>query len=72
MEKIFQSRKLWGALLGSLSILIVVILDKPTASSAITALGVLWGTAIGGQAGADFISSRVNAKKLLNTKQDGN
>jgi len=64
MDKILQSRKLWGALIGSLMIVAVVILDKPTASTAITALGVLWGAAIGGQAGADIITSRAKAKVI--------
>lgn len=61
MERLYTSRKIWGALLGSISIIVVVRLAAPEVSAiAVNVLGILWGAAIGGQAVADAIKTNKN------------
>ena len=59
MKRVLSSRKLWGALVASL-FLIVIVLATPEQHlpSAIMALGGLWGAAIGGQAYVDVLSTK--------------
>lgn len=58
MQKLVNSRKLWGALIGSLFISLMVYLNTEHTVTAITTLGVLWGAAIAGQATADYMEAR--------------
>lgn len=62
MHRLMTSRKLWGALLGSLAIIGVLFIGSPIAGQAVTTLGVLWGAAITGQAAKDFIAQQKKNK----------
>lgn len=58
-DRLLKSRKLWGALVGSLTILAALKLGAPeTSTTAITALGALWTTAIAGQGVADAMAAK--------------
>ena len=57
-NRLIFSRKLWGALVGSAFISLIVYLNTEHTVIAITTLGVLWGGAIAGQATADVIESK--------------
>mgnify|MGYP003635437042 CR=1 FL=1 len=55
IQRLISSRKLWGALLGSLCIMALVRLTPPESLiSVITVVGGLWSLAIGGQALKDY------------------
>lgn len=59
MTKLLSSRKLWGALLGSLSLMGIVLLTSELhMATAIMVTGGLWAAAIGGQAYADVIREK--------------
>lgn len=59
MERLYTSRKLWGALLGSVCIIVAVILTpEASVGNALLVLGGLWGAAIGGQAYKDAIEEK--------------
>ena len=59
MNRLFTSRKLWGALIGSVCIMgIVKLTPDAHVATAILALGGLWGTAIGGQAYSDIMKEK--------------
>ena len=61
MQRLYTSRKLWGALLGSICIMVIVKITPETQiATAIMALGALWGAAIGGQAYSDIIKEKRN------------
>ena len=63
MERLYTSRKLWGALLGSISsIIIIMITSDAVLPTALMYNGALWGAAIGGQAISDAIKKN-NARK---------
>lgn len=59
MKRLLSSRKLWGALLGSISIMILVLITtEANLGTVVTVTGGLWGAAIGGQAVSDSIKKR--------------
>ena len=59
MNRLLTSRKLWGALIGSVCILFAgKFIDITVAATAITALGALWGAAIAGQAAHDYMEKK--------------
>lgn len=61
MKRLLVSRKMWGALLGSLSIaLIVYITPKDQIATTVMVVGTLWSFAIGGQAIGDGIKTFKN------------
>ena len=61
MERLYTSRKIWGALLGSICLMVIVKLTPEThIPTAIMALGALWGAAIGGQAYSDIVKEKRN------------
>lgn len=58
-ERLLKSRKLWGALIGSVMILAALKIGAPeTTTTAITALGSLWTVAIAGQGVADAMAAK--------------
>jgi hypothetical protein len=58
-NRLLTSRKLWGAVLGSITIVIVVhITPESVIGNVVTVVGGMWSAAIGGQAVNDAISSR--------------
>jgi hypothetical protein len=58
MERLYTSRKLWGGLLGSISIIVLaMVADKESVITGITAIGSLWTAAIVGQGVSDGIKS---------------
>jgi hypothetical protein len=60
-ERVYTSRKLWGALLGSVCLMIMVkITPEMHIPSVIMAVGSLWAAAIGGQAVHDAINKKSN------------
>lgn len=64
IKRILFSRKLWGAVLATISIVISgKIMEAGTAAIAIPALGTLWGLAIGGQAAYDYIKGKQNGEQ---------
>ena len=57
-NRLLSSRKLWGALLGSICCMVLVKLTPPeSVGNVIAIVGALWGAAIGGQAISDSIKS---------------
>lgn len=59
MNRLISSRKIWGALLGSICIMFIVKLTPDAhIATAVLALGGLWGAAIGGQAYSDVIKEK--------------
>lgn len=59
MNRLLTSRKLWGALIGSICILAAgKFIDITVAATAITALGALWGAAVAGQAADDYMKRK--------------
>lgn len=61
MNRLLTSRKLWGALLGSICVIITVKLaPESVAGNALLVLGGLWGAAIGGQAYSDVLKEKKN------------
>jgi arginine exporter protein ArgO len=58
--RLMTSRKIWGAILASASIITAgrIIADPAVATQAIIQLGILWLAAIGGQAAKDYIEKR--------------
>lgn len=64
MSRLLKSRKLWGAIIGAIFIVLVLKVGTTvTIPTAITAIGALFSLAIGGQAGADFYEARKEEKK---------
>jgi hypothetical protein len=58
MKRLLSSRKLWGALVGSLCIaLIVMLTPKEQITTVTTVVGGLWTLAISGQAIKDGIET---------------
>lgn len=59
MKRLVCSRKLWGALLGSICIMILVkVTPEASVGNVVTIVGALWAAAIGGQAYHDIVKSR--------------
>jgi len=59
INRLITSRKVWGAILGSISIIAALKVGAPeTTVTAITALGALWTTAIAGQAAQDYVKGK--------------
>ena len=59
MNRLVTSRKIWGAILGSIAILIAVrITASEHIGNTVTVLSVLWGAAIAGQAARDYIENK--------------
>jgi hypothetical protein len=64
VSRLLTSRKLWGALIGSVCILVAgKFIDITVAATAITALGALWGAAITGQAAYDYVKGKAGENK---------
>jgi len=63
MERLYTSRKLWGALLGSVCAIIIIQLCPPEhLGTALMYNGGLWGAAITGQSVADYIEKQKELK----------
>jgi pyruvate/2-oxoacid:ferredoxin oxidoreductase beta subunit len=59
INRLITSRKLWGALIGSLCIMVLVRLTPDDAiGNVITIVGGLWMAAIGGQAVSDAMKRK--------------
>lgn len=58
-NRLLTSRKLWGALLGSISIMVIVkIAPETSIANVVFVVGGLWGAAIGGQAYRDIVKEK--------------
>lgn len=67
MERLYTSRKLWGALLGSIcAIVLAKIVPDAMVGTALMYNAGLWGAAITGQSVADYIEKQ---KELKNERQ---
>lgn len=60
LKNVVKSRKIWGASLGSIAILIALYIDTNHTGTAVAALGAIWAAAIGGQAVRDYVEERNN------------
>tara|TARA_R110000823_G_scaffold236403_3_gene362123 strand:+ start:453 stop:638 length:186 start_codon:yes stop_codon:yes gene_type:complete len=59
MERLYTSRKLWGALLGSISAIVLILITPDLQiGTALMYNGALWGAAITGQGIADYIKEK--------------
>ena len=59
-NRVLSSRKVWGGILASISIITVMIVgDTASIPTAILALGGIWGAVITGQAFSDFKVSSI-------------
>jgi len=63
MERLYTSRKLWGALLGSIfTVIIIIVCPESVLPTALMYNGGLWGAAITGQSVADYVEKQKELK----------